>query len=151
MDPMTQLLILGIVGGAVFGALMKLLGRRSGARPEHDVFRERLGTGSFDVINLASIRVAGLGGLGMIAVAFATAWTFPRIGQTIILGAVCGVAMAAILIWRRRREGPLSTSSGRPGANTTLRIDQPQQTASPDASGQAESKGREIRLTAGSI
>lgn len=78
-----------------------------------------------DVINIASIRVAGIGGLGLVAIALVLAWSIPRIGQSIALGAVFGAVFAAGLILWRRRRGPIPTSSSHPGANTTLSIDEP--------------------------
>ena len=94
-----------------------------------------------DVINIASIRVAGVGGLGLVAMAAALAWSIPRIGQTMALGAVLGAGLAVVLILWRRRLGPIPTSSGRPGANTTLSIDEP---VSPEDAGAAESRNRKV-------
>jgi len=146
MDPTLWMFIPGIVGGVVFAVLLRALSGRIASRPEHDAFADR-----GDVINFTSIRVAGVGGLGLLGLALAVAWTFPRIGQTLILGSVLGAGLAAVLIWRRRREGPLSTSSGRPGANTTLSIDQRQAMAAPDPRHEAGRSAKEIRLAAGSI
>ena len=87
-----------------------------------------------DVINISSIRVAGVGGLGLVVMALVLAWAIPRIGQTIALGAVLGVAFAAALILWRRRRGPMPTSSSHPGANTTLSIDEPVSPEKADAS-----------------
>ena len=78
-----------------------------------------------DVINAARIRVAGIGGLGLVTMALIVAWNVPRIGQELSIGGLLGVVLAAVLILRRRRTGPLPTSSGRSGANTVLSIDEP--------------------------
>jgi hypothetical protein len=77
------------------------------------------------VINAARIRVAGVGGLGLVAMALVVAWFVPRIGQTVIVGMVLGMALAAGLIAYRRRIGPMPSSGRRPGANTILSIDCP--------------------------
>ena len=87
-----------------------------------------------DVINAARIRVSGIGGLGLVAMALVVAWNVPRIGQELAIGGLLGVALAAVLILRRRHTGPLPTSGGRSGANTVLSIDQPAAVESkPDA------------------
>lgn len=88
-----------------------------------------------DVINAAYVRVAGVGGLGLVAMALVVAWNVPRIGQELAIGGLLGVALAAVLIvWRR--SGPLPASGGRPGANTVLSIDHP--AGSADGSGAPE-------------
>ena len=93
------------------------------ARASADAFGGR--PASTDIINAARIRVAGIGGLGLVAVAFAVAVSIPRIGLSLGLGLVLGALLAAVLILRRRREGPMPSSGRRPGANTALSIDAP--------------------------
>lgn len=59
---------------------------------------------STDPINIASIRVAGIGGLGLVAMAAIVAWYVPgiRVATLVALGA--GAALAVALIaWRRTR------------------------------------------------
>ena len=122
-----------LVGGILVAAVMILADRRrSGRHQQHDAFANSPDARSTDVINIASIRVAGVGGLGLVAMALLLALTIPRIGQSLALGAVLGVGFAAGLILWRQRFGPIPTSGGRMGANTTLSIDQP---ASPEARG----------------
>ena len=122
MDPVTLIVVPGLLGGLVIALLfIRLHGRATDAAS--DAFAgEPLST---DVINMARIRVAGVGGLGLVAMALAVAWFVPRIGQTLgvgfVLGAICGV----VLILRRRVNGPMPSSGRRPGANTTLSIDDP--------------------------
>ncbi len=121
--------------------------RRAGRR-QFDAFAQGREAVRTDVINIASVRVAGAGGLGLVVIAMALAWSMPRIGQTIALEAVLGVGMAAVLILRRRRLDPIATSSSRPGANTTLSIDDP---VSPEKAGTAESRNEQngkVRLSA---
>ena len=76
-----------------------------------------------DVINISAVRVAGIGGLGLAAVALGVALDVPRIGQTLAVSAALGVVLATVLILRRRRMGPMPSSGRKPGANTTLAID----------------------------
>ena len=99
--------VLAIVGGTVSGLLMIALQRRAHLAPDiaaPDSFaRDGLGT---DVINVSRIRVAGIGGLGMIAVAVAMAFTIPRIGVSLALGLVGGFfASLALIAYRRRHAG----------------------------------------------
>ena len=66
---------------------------------------------------MAHIKVAGLGGLGFVAVAFVTALTIPRIGVTIAIAAAGGALIAfAIILWRRRHD-PLPSAGSTPGAH----------------------------------
>jgi hypothetical protein len=90
-------LIPGFIGGLVVAFL---LFRLKPPRPAVDPFgKEALST---DVINIAHIRVAGVGGLGLVAMALVVAWFVPRIWQHLMIGAALGVAFAVILIVRRR-------------------------------------------------
>ena len=100
---------------------------------------------STDVINAARIRVAGIGGLGLVAMAATVAFFVPRIGQTLAVGLGLGVALAAFLIVRRRRKGPLPSSGAQPGANTILAIDA---SPSPAVGDTPPSAPRERRLAA---
>jgi hypothetical protein len=57
-------------------------------------------------INISSIPVAGIGGLGMIVIAVAIAATFPLVRWVVLSGAAGGllVALAMILFRRRTRD-----------------------------------------------
>ena len=119
MDPVTPLFVLGVLGGVGFAIILRRLNRRSVGRPG-------AATGepiSTDVINIARIRVAGVGGLGLVAMAVAVAVAIPEIGRSLGIGLVLGAALAAGLIAFRRSAGPLPSSAAQPGANTTLSID----------------------------
>ena len=122
MDPVTMMLVPGMIGGAIFAVVFILLQRRA-SRPAAVSYRtEPMST---DVINIASIKVAGIGGLGLVAMATAVALDIPRVFQTVGLGLILGVGAAAILIVRRRASGALPSSGRAMGANTTLSIDPP--------------------------
>ena len=57
---------------------------------------------STDPINIAHIRVAGVGGLGLVAMAGIVAWNMPQIWLATILAAAGGVVIAiALIAWRR--------------------------------------------------
>lgn len=120
MDPIILIVVPGVIGGLAI-ALFIALQRRS-SKHRADTFGENPST---DVINMARIRVAGIGGLGLIAMAAVVAWFVPRIGQTLLIGLVLGVALAVTLILRRRKAGPMPSSGRSAGANAILSIDRP--------------------------
>ena len=63
----------------------------------------KLDPASPDHINMAHIRVAGVGGLGLVAMAAVVAWNVPEIGDVMAFALVAGVVLAVALIaWRRR-------------------------------------------------
>lgn len=122
MDPVTFILVPSFAGGLAIAWLIA----RFHWRPSNvasDVAVDR--TPPTDVINMARIRVAGVGGLGLLAMALVVAWFVPRIGQTLSVGALLGFGLGVVLIFRRRRTGPLPSSSGTAGANVVLSIDSP--------------------------
>jgi hypothetical protein len=113
------IVIPGFLGGLVIALVIALRHRRGPAST--DVFsRGRLST---DVINMSSIKVAGVGGLGLVAMALVVALNVERIGQSLAIGLVFGVGLAAALILFRRRSGPMPSSGEHGGANTVLAID----------------------------
>ena len=120
MDPVTLVIIPGFIGGLIVALFVS---RMHAPVPGVDPLRRHPLT--TDVINMARIRVSGVGGFGLMAMALAVAWFVPRIRQHLIVSALLGVAFAVVLIALRRRGGPMSSSSGTPGANTVLSIDAP--------------------------
>ena len=123
MEPVTIVVVSGFLGGLVIALFVIRSDRGRHTRSAPDAFsREPL---SSDVINMARIRVAGIGGLGLVAMALNVAIFIPRIGVPIGLGLVLGAGFAAVLILRRRRQGAMPSSGRRRGANTTLSIDAP--------------------------
>jgi hypothetical protein len=101
-DPVTAVLVPGFLGGLLVAAL--IVGLR--AHSQHDdqvVMPYRPLPISTDMINMASIKVAGAGGLGLVAMAGAVALGVPRIFETTALGLVLGTGLAIVLILRRSR------------------------------------------------
>jgi hypothetical protein len=123
MDPVSAALVAGLLGGLAIARFIIRLHRTRRADLSSD--ESAKWPLSSDVINAARIRVAGVGGLGLVAMALVVAWFVPRIGQTLIVGMVLGAALAMGLIVYRRRIGPMPSSGRRPGANTILSIDRP--------------------------
>jgi hypothetical protein len=102
-DPVTLILVPGLVGGVVVALVFFWFQRRQVARPSVVVpHQDGIVT---DPINMASIKVAGVGGLGLVAMAIAVAHDIPRIGQTVLVGLCLGVVLAIVLITRRRLSG----------------------------------------------
>lgn len=129
MDPATVVLVLGFLGGLAFAGVAVLLHRRS-SRPSLDL-PYRPDPISRDMINMASIKVAGVGGLGLVAMAAAIALDVPRIAQSMAVGIALGAIGAAIVILRRRRTGAMPSSGRGLGANTILKIEIPSDEPSP--------------------
>lgn len=121
MDPVILVVVPGFLGGLVI-ALAVFLRQRRGSQAA-SLAPSRPQPLSTDIINAASIKVAGIGGLGLVAMAATVALTVPRIGQTLSIGLVLGLALAAVMIVRRRQTGSMPSSGQQPGANTTLAID----------------------------
>ena len=120
MDPITIVIVPGFIGGLVFALLLARLNRRS---EQSDPFTAEWP--STDIINMARIRVAGVGGLGLVAMAVVVAINIPKIRQLLTIGLALGVLFGVVLVLWRRRAGPMPSSGRRPGANTTLSIDLP--------------------------
>ena len=115
------LMVVAFVGGLVVAPLLALFHRRSS--PVREPLPRRDDAPLVDAINIAQIRVTGIGGLGFVLLAFAVAAYIPSIGVSLATGAALGIVFAVVLILRRRRRGPLPSSGGRPGANTMLSIE----------------------------
>jgi hypothetical protein len=118
----TMFVVYGFIGGFALALLLFGLNRRRDTAPASpDAFRNQ--PLSTDVINMARIRVAGVGGLGMLAMAVVVAFTVPRIGESLAIGLGLGGVLAVVLIAFRRRTGPMPSRGKSAGANTTLSID----------------------------
>ena len=133
MEPLVMILVPGLLGGVVVALVVLLHQRR--VRPAPLAAPRHLEPISPHLINMASIKVAGIGGLGLVAMSLAVSIGVPRIGQTQALGLALGAIAAAIVIVRRRRTGAMPSSGQGLGANVTLRIDEPVSSAGgPDPS-----------------
>jgi hypothetical protein len=82
---------------------------------------KRLEPTSPSLINMSSIKVEGLGGLGMVAAVVAVAIADPRIRLAIIIAGVLGAGLAFFLIRARRSSGGLH-SGGDPDADSLLHL-----------------------------
>ena len=93
LDPATLLLIPGVLGGLLLALVLRRLNRQDAvAVPFHP---EPLST---DVINMAHVKVAGIGGLGLVAMALVVASVIPQIGRSLAIGFLAGTAFAVALI-----------------------------------------------------
>ena len=120
MEPLLIIGVPGLIGGLLVALILARAGTRSAAAPG-----SRLAPPSPSLINMARIRVDGFGGLGMVAMATAVAIFVPRIRLTMAIAMVLGAALAGVLIARRRREGPLPSSSHHSGAHAMFVDDPP--------------------------
>lgn len=121
MEALGLLMLFGLIGGGLIALLITRLHVHLRGPAGADAFvRRPLST---DVINMASIKVAGIGGLGMVAVCVVVALTIPVIFLSTSIGLVSGAVLAGYLIRRRRRLGVMPSSGTGMGANTVLRID----------------------------
>jgi hypothetical protein len=128
MDPVTLTLVPGILGGLAIAWLISRLQRH---RPNTLPVPNELSI-STDVINIAHIRAAGLGGLGLLAMALVVALFVPSIRLAVSVGLLTGAVLGVVMILRRRRTGPLPSSGGAAGANVVLSIDHPVDAATED-------------------
>ena len=130
MDFMMMFVILGVVGGAYVAYLIAKLNREA-PRPQAPVSprQSRLDT---DMINMAHIRVAGIGGLGLVVMSIVVAFYLPVVGMSIAAGLLFGAALSLWWIARRRKMGPMPSSGRRPGANIVLSIDEREPPSSGD-------------------
>ena len=120
MELIFSLLAAALVGGVVLASIRFFRPRAaSSGLPVVESGRD-LGA---DAINMSHIRVSGLGGLGLVAMAFGVAWAIPRIGETVVIGFGLGACLALLWIVRRQRTGPMPSSGRGVGAHTMLVAD----------------------------
>ena len=106
-DAMGPYILAFVLSAAIGGVLMLTLVRHTHPSPkisEPDSFeRDSLG---IQVIDVSRIRVAGFGGLGMMAMAVALGFAIPRIGVSLALGLIGGFFVSlAIAAYRRHHAG----------------------------------------------
>jgi len=118
MDPLLFILIPGLLGGLVLALLIAVSGR--GTAPTF--VPRRLAAPSPTLINMATIRVEGLGGLGMVGAIVVVAISDPRIRLATILALVLGGGLSLVLIATRRRIGPLPSTAGGIKGRSVLRL-----------------------------
>ena len=118
MEPLL-ILIPGLFGGLVLALLMK--GRRRGSPstfvPIH------LAAPSPTLINMANIRVEGVGGLGLVGAVVIVALEDSRIGLATIVALVLGAGLALALIAMRRRTGSLPSAGDGPDDRSVLHLE----------------------------
>jgi len=120
MDPVMLVIIPGFLGGLIVALFIF---RMHAPLPGVDPLRRHPLT--TDVINMARIRVSGVGGFGLMMMAVVVAAFVPRIRQHLLISAALGIIFAIALIALRRRSGPMPSSGASPGANTVLGLDTP--------------------------
>ena len=116
MEPLLIILIPGILGGALLAFV--LAHRPARPRLAAHAVRRTLAPPDPSLINMAHIRIDGVGGLGMVAMALSVAISVPWIRLSVSLGLLLGIVVAAGLIAWRRRAGPLTSSSRHAGAHS---------------------------------
>src|SRR3990170_7675823 len=109
MDPVTLVLVPGFLGGLVLALLIFRM-----QAPSSSLDSLRRHPISTDVINMARIRVDGVGGFGLVMMALPVAWFVLRIRQHIAIGIGLGVLFAVVLIIVRRSSGPMPSSGETP-------------------------------------
>jgi hypothetical protein len=106
MEPLLMVLIPSLFGGLV---LAWLIARNRSTTPPTFVPR-RLEAPSPSLINMSSIKVEGLGGLGMVAAVIAVAIADSRIRLAMIIALILGGGLAlALIAMRGRTKGSGST------------------------------------------
>jgi hypothetical protein len=108
MEPLLLVLLFGLPGGLV---LSLLIARYRRSTPPTFVAK-RLEAPSPSLINMSSIRVEGIGGLGMVAAVIVVAIADSRIRVAIIAALLLGAALAIGLVAWRRRAASAGPGSG---------------------------------------
>jgi hypothetical protein len=127
METVLLILVPGLVGGLILALL--IAGRRQGTPPTF--VPRRLAAPSTALINMAHIRVEGVGGLGLVAVAVAVAIVDPRIRLALTAAAVLGIGLALVMIALRRRTGALPSGGDGPDDRSLLHLDGDQRPTHP--------------------
>ena len=109
--PSAAAIVVGAAAGALGGYVVFAARSSRGLGESLTSEREPTAAGT---INIASIPVIGVGGLGLVAMAAFVAWYLPRGQEFMSLAIVGGAAgAAAAIVWRRARgESPFEADSG---------------------------------------
>jgi hypothetical protein len=121
MEPLLMILIPGVIGGV----LLALLIASAPPRIKSVAVRRQLSAPTPFLINMAHIRVEGLGGLGMVAAVVAVAIAEPRIRIATLLAAVLGCVLAFALVVARRRKGAFPSAGDGPDERSVLHLESP--------------------------
>jgi len=90
----------GMIGGLLLLKVIRRLNRMPDDNAADVFLRDGLST---DVINFSRLRVSGVGGLGLIAISVAIAFSLPFVGVSVALGVVGGIALSFLLFSYRRQ------------------------------------------------
>lgn len=122
MEPLLIILIPGLLGGLCL-CLALIVARTWWRSAPSVVVSKRLEAPSPALINMAHIKVEGIGGLGMVAAVVAVAIADSRIRVAMIAALVLGGGLALLLIAARRRAGALGSGGEGPEDRSTLHLD----------------------------
>jgi hypothetical protein len=122
MEPLLVILLPGLLGGLALALL--IAATRRGTSPTF--VPRRLAAPSPSLINMANIRVEGVGGLGMVAAVVVVAVTDSRIRLATIMALVLGGGLALVLIAMRRRTGSLPSAGDGPEDRSVLHLEREQ-------------------------
>jgi hypothetical protein len=125
MEPLLMILIPGLLGG-LFLFVALIIGRKWRRAPSVVVSRP-LDAPSPTLINMAHIKVEGIGGLGLVAAVVAVAIADSRIRLAMLAALVLGGGLALLLIAARQRTGALGSGEG-PDDRSTLHLDDDRRT-----------------------
>ena len=119
--PFAAIAMLGVAGGGIIAVILhwRLL-HWTTLPPGVDPFA---GRGPTDIVNMSSVRVAGIGGFGMVVIAIAMVFQFDQAAWLMFSGLTGGIVIALMLRRRHRREGIYPSSRDR--GNSMLVADEP--------------------------
>jgi hypothetical protein len=122
MEPLLIILVPGLFGGLILALLLYQWSASRRHAVRSIVVSRRLAAPSPSLINMANIKVEGVGGLGMLAAVVAVAVTDPRVRLAMIVAAGLGVGLALVLIAIRRRTGALPSTGDGPEDRSMLHL-----------------------------
>src|SRR5262245_19988604 len=123
MEVIVTLAAAGVVGGLAMAAWLFRFNRAHTGTPLDSGAPK---DGPTDIINMAHIRVEGVGGFALVLMAIAVALGVPQVGKSMAAGLLLGGVLAFVLIRRREAAGPMPSSGQRPGARSEEHTSEPQ-------------------------